>query len=106
MATKRSLRAVREQMLFTYAENMIDVDEFSLLYDVNQSKPIYPYWKYNTFDVEMTDDEQGFIDFRFGKNDLYTILDVYNIPNRIIAYQCSDIEVLCILLERLAFPCR
>ena len=87
MATNRSLRAVREQILFAYAENIIDADEFLLLYDANQSKPIYP----------------------FGKNDLYTLLDVFNVPNRIIASQgtaCSDIEALCILLKRLAFPCR
>ena len=57
----------------------------------------------------MIDDEQSFIDFRFGKNDLYTLLDVFNIPNRIIASQgttCSDIEALCILLKRLALPGR
>ena len=97
MATNRSLRTVREQILFAYAENITDADEFLLLYDANQSKPIYPYWKYNTFDVGMIDDEQSFIDFRFGKNDLYTLLDVFNIPNRIIASQgtaCTDIEAL------------
>ena len=57
----------------------------------------------------MIDDEQSFIDFRFGKNDLYTVLDVFNIPNRVIASQgttCSDIEALCTLLKMLAFPCR
>ena len=72
-ATNRSLTAVREQILFAYAENVIDADEFSLLNDANQSKPIYPYWKYNTFDVGIIDDEHSFIDFRFGKNDLYTL---------------------------------
>ena len=35
MATNRSLRAVREQTLFTYAENIIDAGEFLQLYDVN-----------------------------------------------------------------------
>ena len=35
MATNRSSRAVREQTLFTYAENIIDADEFLLLYDAN-----------------------------------------------------------------------
>ena len=88
MATNWILRAGREQFLFAYAENIIDADKFLLLYDANQSKPIYPYWKYhtfdvvnqskpifpywkyNTFDIGMTDDEQSFIDFRFGKNDL------------------------------------
>ena len=51
MATNRSLRAGREQILFAYAENIIDADKFLLLYDANQSKPISPYWKYHTFDV-------------------------------------------------------
>ena len=109
MVIKRSLRASREEIRFAYSENIIDGYESLLLYNVNRSKPIYPYWKYNTFDVGMIDDEQGFNDFRFGKNDLYTLLDVFNIPNRIIASQgtaCSDIEALCILLKRLAFPCR
>ena len=109
MATNQSLRAVREQILFACPKNIIDADEFLLLYDANQSKPIYPYWKYSTFNVGMIDDEQSFIDFRFRKNDLYAVLDVFNIPNRIIASQgtaCSDIEALCILLKRLAFPCR
>ena len=49
----------------------------------------------NLFDVGMIDDEQSFIDFRFGKDDLYTFLDVFNIPNRVIASQgtaCSDIK--------------
>ena len=57
MATHRSLRAVREQILFAYAENIIDADDYLLLYDDNQSKPIYPLWKYNTFNVGMIDDE-------------------------------------------------
>ena len=56
MATNRSLRAVREQILFAYAENIIDADDYLLLYDDNQSKPIYPLWKYNTFNVGMIDD--------------------------------------------------
>ena len=63
MVTNQSLRAVREQILFAYAKNIIDTDEFLLLHDANQSKPIYPYWKYNTFDVGMIGDEQSFIDF-------------------------------------------
>ena len=57
MATNLSLRVIREQILFAYTENMIDADEFLLLYDINQSKAIYPLWKYNTFDVGMIDDE-------------------------------------------------
>ena len=43
MATNRSLRALREQILISYAYDVIDSDEFVLLYDANQSKDIYPY---------------------------------------------------------------
>ena len=59
MVTNRSLRGVPEQIFYAYAENIIDADEFSLLYDASQSK-------------ESIDDEQSFINFRFGNNDLYT----------------------------------
>ena len=37
MATNQSLRAVREQILFACPKNIIDADEFLLLYDANQS---------------------------------------------------------------------
>jgi len=33
-------RAVREQLLIAYAEDIINAEEFVLLYDANQSKPI------------------------------------------------------------------
>ena len=109
MATNHSLRAVREQILISFAEDIIDAEDFVLLYNANKSKAIYPYWKYEKFDIGVIDDEQSFIDFRFGKNDLYTLLDVLNIPEKVICIQgtaCKDIEALCILLKRLAFPIR
>ena len=66
-------------------------------------------WKYEKFDIGVIGDEQSFIDFRFGKNDLYTLSDVFNIPEKVISIQgtaCKDIEALCILLKRSAFPTR
>ena len=109
MATNRSLRALREQILISYEYDVIDSDEFVLLYDTNQSKDIYPYWNYQPFDIGMIDEEQCFIDFRFAKNDLNIFLDVLNVPERIVTVQgtvCSGLEALCILLKRLDFPCR
>ena len=52
MATNRSLRALREDLHLSLAYNMVDAEEFVLLCDVNQSKDIYPYWKYEPFDIE------------------------------------------------------
>ena len=103
------LRVLREQILILYAYDVIDFDEFVLLYDANQSKDIYPYWNYQPFDIGMIDEEQCFIDFRFAKNDLNILLDVLNVLERIVTVQgtvCSGLEALYILLKRLAFPCR
>ena len=58
MATDRSLQAVRNALLFSYAENFIDEDEVLLLYDLNRSKYIYPFWKYEKFDLETMDEAQ------------------------------------------------
>ena len=74
----------------------------SCLYDANQSKDIYLYWKYETFDIGMTDEELCFIDFKFAKNDLHVLLDVLNTPDRVITtlVTVSDgMEALCILLK-------
>ena len=79
------------------------------LYDANMSKDIYLYWKYSHFDMRTFDDEQCVVDFRFSNSHLYTLLDVLNIPDRVVTVQgtvCEDIEALCILLKRLSFPCR
>ena len=71
MATNRILRALREGLLLLFACNMIDAEEFMLLHDANQSKDIYPYWKYESFDIGTIDKNQCFIDFRFANNDLH-----------------------------------
>ena len=66
------------------------------------SKNIYPYWKYSHFNMRTFDDKQCIVDFRFLKAHFYTLLDVLNIPDRVITVQgtvCEDIEVLCILLK-------
>ena len=57
MATNASLKALRDQMVLSYAENVIDSDQLILLYDANMSKDIYPYWKYSHFDMRTFDDE-------------------------------------------------
>ena len=57
MATNASLKALRDQMVLSYAENVIDSDQLILLYDANMSKDIYLYWKYSHFDMRTFDDE-------------------------------------------------
>ena len=109
MATSATFKALRDQLVLSYVENIIDSDEFILLYDANMSKDIYPYWKYSHFDMRTFDDEQCVVDRGFSKAHLYTLLDVLNISDRVATVQstvCENIEALCVLLKRLPFPCR
>jgi hypothetical protein len=46
------LQAVRDALIFAYAENLIDDEEFALLYDHNRSKPLFPYWKFDEFNLD------------------------------------------------------
>ena len=55
------------------------------------------------------DEAQCKRDFRFLKPHNHELKDLLNIPEKIITCQrttCSGIEGICILLKRLAFPCR
>jgi hypothetical protein len=41
------LQAARDALIFAHAENIIDDEEFVLLYDYNRSKTLFPHWKFN-----------------------------------------------------------
>lgn len=41
MASRANLKALRDQLLLSYSENLIDAEDFMLLYDANIPKGIY-----------------------------------------------------------------
>ena len=48
-----SFRKARDELLVSFCEEIINEDEFLLLYDVNKSKnPEYPYWNYERFTLQ------------------------------------------------------
>ena len=61
------LQTVRDALSFPYAENVIDDVEYGLHYDYNRSKSIFPYWKYEEFDVETWDDVEYRTELHFGQ---------------------------------------
>ena len=104
-----SLRAVRDLLLIMYSEGLLDDEEFLVLYDMNFSREIYPYWDFTKFDLTDWDDTRCKTELRFAKKDLPELLHVLAIPEKICTKQrttCSGMEGLCILLRRLAYPCR
>lgn len=103
-------RVVQEALLLAHNDNLIDDDEFIMLYDINKSRnPDFPYWNYDVFDLDKLSDDECNANFRFLKNDIYNLVEVLEIPNVV---RCSNrqiidpVEALCILLRRLAYPCR
>jgi hypothetical protein len=103
------LQAVRDALIFAYAENLIDDEEFALLYDHNRSKPLFPYWKFDEFNLDTWSDVECETELRFEKKDLASLKQSLRIPEELVCQQgtvCTGMEGLCILLKRLAYPCR
>ena len=109
MAARCGLSACRDILLYAVSESIIDDEEFMLLYDYNLSREIYPYWRYERFNLDSYDDGQCLTEFRFLRRDLETLADALQIPEKIVCPQrtiCWKIEGLCIFLKRVAYPCR
>ena len=80
-----------------------------MLYDANRSKPSFPYWKFDAFNLNDWGDTECRTELRFAKNDLNSLMLALQIPEQIICEQrtaCSGMEGLCIVLKRLSYPCR
>lgn len=103
-------RDVRESLLFAYDDNLINDEEFLLLFDLNTSKNLdYPYWKYQPFDLNLLSDDECRTYFRFYRNDVYLLNEKLHIPEEITCYNgsvFSGLEAFCALLKRFAYPCR
>ena len=103
------LRSVREALLLAYSCNIIDAAQFAVLYEENTSREIFPYWKFEKFNFDDWDDTECRTELRFNKADIFLLLEVLRFPDKFVCSQrtvCSKLEGLCILLKRLAFPCR
>ena len=52
MAAACGLQSIRDVLLVSYFEDAIDDVEFTVLYEENYSREIFPYWKYDKFDLD------------------------------------------------------
>ena len=104
-----SLATVRDALLISRYQNIIDDVEFALLYDESSSRPTFPYSKFERFDIDGWDESECRTELRFGKQDLDLLRRNLQIPDEIVCSQrsvCGGMEAMCILLKRLAYPCR
>ena len=61
------------------------------------------------FDIDAWDESECRTELRFGKQDLDLLRRNLQIPDEIVCSQrsvCDGMEAMCILLKRLAYPCR
>ena len=66
------LREVRDILLVSHSHNIINEEEFCLLYDLNKSSKLdLPYWTYSKFDLDTMNDGECKSEFRFFRNDVY-----------------------------------
>ena len=103
------LRAARDILLICVAEGVIDFDEYFALLEVNKSREIYSYWKFDRFNFDNWDDARCRTELRFAKRDVLRFFEVLQIPYTRYTIQrskCCGLEALCIFLKRLAYPCR
>ena len=105
-----SFRETREALLLAFDQNLINDEEFVLLYDLNRSKnPDYPYWNYERFDLDKWTDAECKTELRFYKTDVYRLADALNIPEQIYASNRSKfdgMEAFCVFLKRFSYPNR
>lgn len=105
-----TFRGAREALLLANDLDLIDDEEMLLLYDLNTSKNLdIPYWKYDKFELDSLSDDECKSEFRFLKHDIYALLDVLNLPDKISRqnrFSLNSDEDLCLLLRRFAYPCR
>ena len=64
-----SLQDVRNAAIIAYGLNWIDDVDFVCLYDYCHSRPVFPYWKFEEFDLASWDDEECVTELRFAKKD-------------------------------------
>ena len=105
-----SFKAARQELLYAVAEDVISEEEFFLLYDINQSRNLdLPCNLYAPFNYEDMAADECVAEFRVAKPDLPILARALRIPDYFTCGQGSVVggmEGLCMLLRRLAYPCR
>ena len=101
---KMSFQKVRDELIYCFADGILDEEEFVLLYDAYKStNSIYPYWEYEEFSLDSLSSDECLTDFRVEKGDIPRLDEALRLPGRFRSSQgtlCGGLEGLCILLKR------
>ena len=105
-----SFKKTREMIVTAYAEKLLTDEEFLFLYEANKPDNLeLPYYEYEEFNLENISEAECKTEFRFERGDIERLADVLQLPPTFECPQgsvCDRTEGLCILIRRLAYPCR
>ena len=105
-----SFKDIRNVLLQCYFQDKITVEAFSILSDVYISQNLdLPYNEYSYFNLDNIADDECKGEFSFEKKTLPLLAEASQIPSKFRCPQKSvaeGMEVPCMLLKRLAYPCR
>jgi hypothetical protein len=105
-----SFKENRKMLMLSFQNNWITEDDFVSLYQANCSKNlIFPHADYDRFNFQDMDETDCLREFRVRKLDVPRLADTLGLPETLSCPQRTKtgrIEGLCILLKRLAYPCR
>ena len=105
-----SFKEFRDLLILLYADNIISDAEFVLLYEIFTSKnPDFPYDSYERFNLDSMNAAECKAEFRVEKQDVPRLVQALQLPPVFKCEQrsiCDDMEGLCMLLKRVAYPCR
>ena len=107
MASNRDARML---ILDVFDDGFINEEELLFLYDLNTSKnPVFPYESYERLELASINEAKCKAEFLFEKSDLPQLAEALQIPEVFKCSQrsvCDGMEGFCMLLRRLAYPCR
>ena len=89
---------------------MLSEEQFLLLWEnCKSTNPDLPWDSYDPFTLVNMDEAECKAEFRVEKNDLQRLAEALQIPGTFKCHKgtvCDGMEGLCMLLKRLAYPCR
>ena len=108
--TTTSSEMLEEILLQSYLCGFITTEEFGVLYEIYHSKNlIFPHGDYDRFDLDSFHETETIAEFRVRKRDIQRLAIALRLPESFVCHQrtrADRIEGLCLLLKRLAYPCR
>jgi len=105
-----SFKQVQDCLALACDANTLSIEEFCLLFDEYEPQNHdYCHREFQRFDLYNINSSESWSNFRFSRIDIPYLAHVLQLPNTIHCYNRTAAgreEALCIMLQKLASPCR